>query len=273
VYWAVPNGVAGNAVCQSLTVPGYVFVVVIVAMIAVAVLTILAGRRQRAKDGTYNSEALGFVGGVFNALFIVVLAFYTVITWTEADATKQSTVTEASGLTEMYWQVAEVPEPDQSHIRALIREYTAAVVDREWPALANGEFDQKAEDLLITLRAEISRIPPATEDATAARDEALQTIRAVTDERRARVDQATHESLLLKLLLLGTVIGAAAMIGYPLLIGFSADFRHIAGLVLLAGVLAFVIYFSVELDQPFSGLLRVEPDAFRTALAEYPRIP
>jgi hypothetical protein len=254
-------------------VPGYVYLLVGGAMVAVAVLTIVAGRRQRAKEGAYNSDAIGFVGGVFNALFIVVLAFNTVITWTEADATKQTTVAEASGLTEIYWQVAPVPEPEQSHIRALVREYTAVVVDQEWPALANGESIQKADDLLITLRAEINRIPPATDDATAARDQALQTVRAVTDERRARIGQATGDSMLLKLLLLGTVFGAVAMIGYPLLIGFSADFRHVAGLVMLAGALAFVIYFSIELDQPFSGLLRVEPDAFRTALTEYPRIP
>lgn len=239
----------------------------------------LAGRRQRAragkddKDGTSSGEALAFVGGVFNALFIVVLAFYTVITWTESDAIEGHTVSEASGLTEIYWQVSAIAEPDRGHLRALIREYTATVVDHEWPALANGERDQKAEDLLITLRAELAGVPVETDDAKAARDQAMQTIRTVTDDRRARVEAATGESLMLKLLLLGTVIGALTMIGFPLLIGFSADRRYLAGLLALAGALALIVYFSIELDQPFSGLIKIEPDAFRSALGEYPRIP
>lgn len=256
-----------------MTVPGYAYLMIVATMVAVAVLTILAGRRQRAKDGTYNSDALGFVGGVFNALFIVVLAFYTVITWTEAESTAGRIDTEAAGLTEIYWQVAEVPDPERGHIRALIREYTARVADNEWPAMANGETDRKADDLLITLRAELASMPVATDDLKATRDQAIQTVRAVSDDRRARIDVATGSSLLLKLLLLGTVIGAATMIGYPLLIGFSADLRHIAGLVVLAGTLALVVYFSIELDQPFSGLLKLEPDPFRTALTEYSRIP
>jgi hypothetical protein len=256
-----------------VTVPGYVYLVVGATMVAVAVLTMLAGRRKRARDGTYNAEALGFVGGVFNALFIVVLAFYTVITWTQSDATAGHIDTEASGLTEIYWQVAAVPEPDRGHLRALIREYTQRIVDAEWPAMEHGEADRKAEDLLITLRAELAGMPVPSDDLKATRDQAIQTVRAVTDDRRARIDVATDGSLLLKLLLLGTVIGAATMIGYPLLIGFSADLRHIAGLVLLAGALALVIYFSIELDSPFSGLIKIEPDAFRSALAQYSRIP
>jgi formate hydrogenlyase subunit 3/multisubunit Na+/H+ antiporter MnhD subunit len=73
--------------------------------------------------------------------------------------------------------------------------------------------------------------------------------------------------------LLGTIIGAMAMIGYPLLIGFTASLRHILSLVPLAGILAFTVCFSLELDRPFHGLFRVDPDAFRAALIEFTRIP
>jgi hypothetical protein len=62
------------------------------------------------------------------------------------------------------------------------------------------------------------------------------------------------------------------MVAFPLLIGFSADLRHIISLAALAGILAFTIYFAIELDQPFHGLIRVDPDSFRAALSEYSRI-
>jgi hypothetical protein len=253
-------------------VPGYVYILVATAMVITAVVMILAGRRKRAKEGEYNSDAIGFVGGVFNALFIVVLAFYTVITWTEADSTEQHTAAEASSLIEIYWQVATVPEPERDQIRALVREYTSEVADREWPLMDQHKSSSKADDLLVALRAEITLIPADPEPVAAARESALDNVRTAADERRARIEQATGDSSLLKLLLLGTIVGGVAMVAFPLLVGFSADLRHIVSVVALAGVLAFTVYFAIELDQPFRGLIRVEPDSFRAALAEYGRI-
>jgi hypothetical protein len=254
-------------------VPGYAYVMVGTAMVAAAILMVLAGRRKRAREGTYNGEAISFVGGVFNALFIVVLAFYTVITWTTADATEQQANAEASGLIEVYWQAAALPEPERGHIRSLIREYTEEVAGPEWAALDRRESSQKADELMIALRAAISSAPIPTEKAETARELAVQTAREVADQRRARIEAATGDQLLLTMLLIGTAIGAVVMVGFPLLIGFSADLRNISSLVVLAAILAFVIYFSIELDRPFDGLIKVEPDTFNTALAEYQRIP
>lgn len=241
-------------------------------MVITAVVMIFAGRRKRAREGEYNSDAIGFVGGVFNALFIVVLAFYTVITWTEADSTEQHTAAEAAGLIEIYWQAAALPEPQRDQIRALVREYTHEVADREWPLMDKRKSSAKADDLLVALRAEITLAPADPEPVAAARESALDNVRTAADERRARIEQATGDSSLLKLLLLGTIVGGVAMVAFPVLVGFSANLRHIVSLAGLAGVLAFTVYFAIELDQPFHGLIRVEPDSFRSALAEYGRI-
>jgi Protein of unknown function (DUF4239) len=254
-------------------VPLYVYGLVGAAMVVAAVLTVVAGRRDRARSGDSDSDALGFIGGVFNAMFIVVLAFYTVITWTDADAAGQGEATEASDLIEIYWQSTAVAEPERGHVRALIREYTEEVVEREWPALGRGESDPKAEDLLVTLRAELIGLPATTDEAAAAREQTLQSIRSVADARRDLIAQGEGGGDLLALLLIGTVLGAVIMIGFPLLIGFSAGFRHITSIVLLAALLGFAVYFAIELDQPFGGLIKVEPDSLRAALAEYQNIP
>lgn len=256
-----------------VAVPGYAYLLVIAAMVVSAGVMIAVGRRNRAREGTYNGEAVGFVGGVLNALFIVVLAFYTVITWTESDATEQHAETEAASLTELYWQVSGVPVAERDQIRALTREYTTRVVNREWALMDQKRSDPKADDLLVAVRAEITGLPAESDRELSTRDQALQSVRTVADERRARIEQATNSSSLLTLLLWATIIGAVAMVAYPLLMGFSTELRHVTSIVVLAGTLAFTVYFAVELDDPFSGLIKVEPDAFTTALAEFARIP
>ncbi|ALG11568.1 DUF4239 domain-containing protein [Kibdelosporangium phytohabitans] len=254
-------------------VPGYAYLFVVAVMVISAGVMIAVGRRRRAREGTYNSEAIGFVGGVLNALFIVVLAFYTVITWTEADATEQHAEVEASSLIEVYWQVANAPTAERDQIRALLKEYTTEVIEKEWPMLDRKESDPKADDLLVAVRSEIGRLPAEADRELSIRDQALQNIRTASDERRARIEQATGDSSLLTLLLWGTIIGGFAMVAFPLAMGFSNEFRHILSIVVLAGTLAFTVYFAIELDQPFQGLIKVDPDSFTTALTEFNRIP
>jgi hypothetical protein len=241
------------------------------AMLLTAVVMVLAGRMRRAKDGEYDSDALGFVGGVLNALFIVVLAFYTVITWTDADAVAQGADTEAANLVDVYWQAANAPKPNQ--VRALVTEYATEVADREWPLLADGKPDQKADDLLVALRTELMRLPVDSDDQLSLRDKAADDMRTVSDLHRARVSAATSNDALLEILLLSTILGAVSMIVYPLVIGFSAGVRHVSSMVFMAGLLAFIVYFSFELDGPFSGLISVDPDAFRSAVTEMGKIP
>ncbi|ONI74798.1 hypothetical protein ALI144C_39055 [Actinosynnema sp. ALI-1.44] len=254
-------------------VPGYAYLFVAAVMVISAGVMIALGRRKRAKEGTYNAEAFGFIGGVLNALFIVVIAFYTVITWTEADASEQHADEESSSLIEIYWQVANSPAPQKDQIRALVKEYTTEVIDREWPMLEDQQADPKADDLVVALRAEIAKLPAESDRDLATRDEALKSVRKVADERRGRIEQATGDSSLLHLLLFGTIIGGVMMVAFPLLMGFSNELRHVVGLVGLAGIVAFSLYFAIELDEPYNGMIKVEPDAFRTALAEYDRIP
>ncbi|MEV4312375.1 hypothetical protein [Actinocrispum sp. NPDC049592] len=246
---------------------------VIGAMFLTAIATILAGKRRRAQEGEYNSDALGFIGGVLNALFIVVLAFYTVITWTNADSTEQHAQDEASSLTEIYWQVTDAPPESRAQIRSLVKEYTNEVINREWPAMDRGTADQKADDLLIALRSEINRLPTDSDLSVSVRDKAMDGVRTVADERRARVNEATSDDTLLTILLLGTIIGGISMVVYPLVIGLTSGIRHVASLVFLAALIAVTVWFSLELDQPFQGMIHIAPDAFTTALAEYPRIP
>ena len=88
-----------------------------------------------------------------------------------------------------------------------------------------------------------------------------------------RLDQAGGLDNTGKLTLIGTIVGAVGMILFPLLIGFTARVRHVLQLSLTAAVLAFVCVLCVGMTQPFTGMLRVEPEAFTTVTEELAGIP
>ena len=81
---------------------------------------------------------------------------------------------------------------------------------------------------------------------------------------------------LAKILMIAAVGAFAFMATYDNIVDFGSNYefvRHVLSMVFLAGLLAFTVFFSFELDSPFSGLIRLDPDSFRSALVEFGHIP
>jgi hypothetical protein len=249
--------------------------VVILASVAVTVLAFLLFGRSRAHEQADDRDAdsRGFLGAVISGLFIVALAFYMVIVWEESGAAEDNAAKEAAAIADAYWQTAVMPQPQRDHIRGLLTEYPKLVADQEWPRLAVGESDERTTDTLNSLHSEILGLPATPDQVKSARERALERVREITDLRRDRLDQAGGLDHTGKLMLFGTLAGAVCMIVYPMLIGFTSRVRHILQMAVMAALLAFVCVLCVQLDQPFAGVLRVQPEAFTSVTEELAGIP
>ncbi|MFI6095819.1 hypothetical protein ACIA8G_09725 [Lentzea sp. NPDC051213] len=249
-------------------------VVVIASVVVTAVACVLFGR-SRAHDQADDRDAdsRGFLGAVISGLFIVALAFYMVIVWEESGAAGDNAAREAAAVADAYWQTAVMPQPQRDHIRGLLVEYPKLVADKEWARLAVGQADERTTDALNSLHSEILSLPSSPDQVKSARERSLERLREITDLRRDRLDQAGGLDNTGKLMLFGTIAGAIGMVVFPLLIGFTARARHVVQLSLTAAVMAFVCVLCVGMTQPFTGMLRVEPEAFTTVTEELAGIP
>ncbi|GAA2796744.1 hypothetical protein GCM10010470_34820 [Saccharopolyspora taberi] len=227
---------------------------------------LLLGRRRKRTSAESDSDSLGFVGGVLNALFTVVLAFYVVFSWQTGDDIEKAATAEANALTDAHWQMSAAPEPAASTIRTLLTQYAARVADHEWPALDAGRADPGTDAILTSLRAEVIGLPADTELQKAAREQATQDVRLIDENHRERVDQATDDQFFTVILLIGTILGALLMVVFPLLVGISPTTANIASMALLTAVLGCTVFMSLELLHPLHGAFGADPDAFRIAL-------
>jgi hypothetical protein len=250
------------------------FVVVIASVVVTAVACLLLGRsRAHEQSDDRDADSRGFLGAVISGLFIVALAFYVVIVWEENGAAEDNAAREAAATADAYWQTGVMPQPQRDHIRSLLAEYPKLVADKEWARLAAGESDEGTTSTLNALHSEILSLPSTPDQVKSARERSLERLREITDLRRDRLDQAGGLDNTGKLMLFGTIAGAIGMIVFPLLIGFTSRVRHVLQLSATAAVLAFVCVVCVGMTQPFSGMLRVEPDAFTTVSDELGGIP
>ncbi|MEU0882415.1 hypothetical protein ABZ345_27710 [Lentzea sp. NPDC005914] len=249
--------------------------VIVVASVVVTIAACLLFGRSRVHDQADDRDAdsRGFLGAVISGLFIVALAFYTVIVWEDNGTAEDNAAREAAAVADAYWQTGVMPQPQRDHIRLLLAEYPKLVADEEWPKLAHGEADDRTTETLNSLHTEILSLPATPDEVKSARERALERLREITDLRRDRLDQAGGLDNMGKLTLIATIVGAVGMVVFPLLIGFTARLRHVLQMGVMAAVLAFVCVLCLGMTHPFSGVLRVRPDAFTTVTEEIAGIP
>ncbi|HUQ54267.1 hypothetical protein [Lentzea sp.] len=249
-------------------------VVVLVSVVVTAVACVLLGRsRAHEQSDDRDADSRGFLGAVVSGLFIVALAFYVVIVWEGNGAAGDNASREAAAVADVYWQTSVMPQPQRDVIRGLLVEYPKLVADKEWPLLADGESDGGTTATLNSLHAAVLSLPVTPDEVRSTRERAMERLREITDLRRERLDSASGLDDTGHLMLIGTIVGAVAMVVFPLLIGFTARRRHVLQICLTTAILAFVCVLCLGMTQPFDGMLRVDPEPFTNLTEELAAIP
>lgn len=241
---------------------------VLVPTLLVVLIAILRGRRKAVSSGDFDSDSVSFAGGVISALFTVVLAFYVVFAWQRGADIDNSTTAEAQAVVDAHWQAEALPEPHRTSIQGMLRDYASSVVEEEWPSLVNGQTQSRPAELIQRIRAEFTALPESSGAVVFAREQGLRDVRQIDESRRSRVDLATGDDVFTRVLLAGTLIGAALMIAFPLLVGFSTRPVNIVILGILTAVVGATVFISVQLGRPLDGPFGVGPDALRGAVQD-----
>jgi len=229
------------------------------AFAAVALVRRLVPRRATGRDP---AEVLfGVAGGAYGVL----LSFLVVVAWqgmTEASAVAEGEV----GHLGTAWNLLDGFEaPAAWPMRRAIVAYGRAVVEDEWPRLADGQGSERAWDAYAQLwRALLALEPAAGADHTLYAHLVGET-RAFSDARRLRLAdaQGTFPAELWAVLLAG---GAVTLL-FACLLGGERPLMHGLLTALLAALLGLVLFLIAALDNPWRGPVKLEPTSFRTSLA------
>lgn len=252
-----------------LTVPTPVLGILMVGIpVLLAIVGLLAVRRlvPVPKDHAHH-EVLGTVLQVAGTAYAVLLAFLVFVVWTQMDEAERHVAQEVNALSDLFQDAKWFPESSRQTVQTRIRAYTQAVVEDEWATMARGEASPRAARALEALWLAYRGIEPQTQGEGTAYVESFRRLNEAGGYRRLRLLRSRGDvARVLWLLLLA---GGIITVGLTYLFYLESFWVHGVLVAALTGMIAFILFLILLFDHPFTGDVRVPPEAFEQVLEQW----
>jgi hypothetical protein len=214
-----------------------------------------------------HNDVAGFIYAVVGIAYAVLMGLVVVAAWEQFQTARNTADREASELAEIFWLGHRLPKTEGHRLQELTRSYARVVVDEEWPLLARGESSLRAWALIDEIRLTVQNMNPDTQAEQVLYEQGLERVHDLADARRDRLVEAREG--IPAILWVVLVAGAIVTIGFTYLFGLDDTTTHSLMVALLALVIGLVLFTIGSLEYPFSGDVRLGPDAFELVLKRF----
>jgi len=213
----------------------------------------------REKRQVHN-DLIGWQLNIIGTTYAVILGFMLYTVWTDFIAANLNVDLEASSLRNVYRLAEGLPEQQRVRLQLEARSYAQAVIDQDWPAMANGQTPEQSHNINQDMWNTLMSVKAASPTEIVAEDHAISELSSLTEHRRTRLIQSKYHlpTIFWCVLLVGglVTITSASMFGSanPRLHAFQVfAFTLLITLVLLA---------IADVNLPFRGWVHVDNYAF-----------
>jgi len=227
---------------------------------AAVVFGLFLRRRFGVEVLARHNEVAGFIYAVLGVVYAVLLGFTAIIVWEQFRHAEQVVEREANSLGDLYRNAQVFPFDVRRQVESQVSAYARLVVEKEWPAMAEGKESPEAWETYNQLWRTYQDFKPQDDHQRVWYAESVRRLNELGDHRRDRLVNA-HSAVpgIIWVVLLGA---GAITIGFTFLFGTPNAWAHglmIFGLAITIGVVLLSIF---ALEHPFGGITRVKPEAF-----------
>lgn len=241
------------------------------AAVGAAIIGYLVRRIGQDEGSPSNNDAAGQVFTIVSGLQAVVLAFVLVTLFDAVSDARDGAYAEAQELVAVSWAMESLPAPDAIEVRHNSVAYLNGVIRDEWPSMQRGTpTGGPGWGRLDQIRAAVVNAEADGEFQENRKSEALDKLNEVYSERHERLTRAFDRGVVAVVWFV-LIVGSLVCVLLPNLFGGTKLFPHIVLVSTLAGALALLLFAIFQLQNPFSGGSRIEPEAFQWALARLGR--
>ena len=241
--------------------------VVVLPAAAVGLQALMRRRWPALREGDHNDVA-GFIIAVVGVIYAVLLAFVVVVSWENFSGAEDVVGQEASALRNTYRDSTAFPPEVRERIHADVRDYARTAIDREWPAMADGQpGDAGVAAVLDDFSANLAALPattPTQQQYVGVEADRFNDLVTARSRRLDFVDQGVPAVLWMAL-----GVGAAVTIGFSLIFGISSTLLHSLMSASLAALIGVLLFVAIAIDHPFAGDVSVPPTPLERVLDDF----
>ena len=243
-------------------------------MVAVSVLIAVTGlmlvqRLVPLRLRKEHNDVAGFIYAVLGVIYAVLIALVVIAVWEDFAAARDTVEREASELDDVFRLAHSLPEPEGRQLQELARSYARVVVDEEWALMAQARTSPRAWELLDEMTLHFENVEVRTKAEQVRYAEALARMDELADARNARLVEAGEG---IPTVLWGVLaVGGILVVGFAYLFGLENTLVHNLMVGALALLISSVLFTIGVLEYPFSGDVRVSPEAFELVLERFER--
>jgi hypothetical protein len=242
-------------------------IIVIILTVACSLLTMLAVNRYwPVSQRKMHNELIGWQLTVLGTTYAVILGFMLYTVWSDYGAATANATQEASQVVKLHRLAAGLPEPQQTEMRSLAVAYADAVLNREWPQMAQGKVPTESGELSRRMWHTLTSVKGASYSETNSVDHSLYELSTLMACRQTRQLQVT--SRLPGILWSVLWIGGALTLFSACMFAQESLLMHGIHVLALSLLIALVLVAIGDIDRPYTGAVRVDSTAFTRALID-----
>src|ERR1700758_2969998 len=113
--------------------------VLLASLVAALVFMALLNRLWSGEKRSVNNDLIGWQLTIIGTTYAVILGFMLYTVWTAYGEAQLNVDLEANALRDLYLTADALPEPQRTQLKLDARAYANAVIDRDWPEMADGK--------------------------------------------------------------------------------------------------------------------------------------
>lgn len=208
-----------------------------------------------------HNEVAGFIYAVIGVVYAVLLGFTAIIVWERYDKAQAALEAETNDLIDLYRDAEALPNDIRSEVGTQIRTYARLVVEKEWPAMAEHKSSPEVWDAYTQLWRTYYQFQPENERDKIWYTVSIARLNDLGDQRRERLLSSRLRAVPVIIWVVLLAAGGIT-IGFSFLFGMRSVVAQVVMSAGLAITIALVMLSIMALEQPFSGITRVGPQAF-----------
>src|ERR1017187_4374018 len=228
------------------------------------VFLFLISRTSTAPSRKESNDFTGAVVAVIGTTYAVILAFTLAGVWTMFQEAQANEEGEANSLVNVFRIASQLKDPNAKAIQELCVRYADNALEREWPAMEKQQMPPEGDEMINQFWTLAGESEAHAQPGAIAVYQLMEELRGLTQYRRIRAMQSREglPGILWTVLVAGGIITVAASCFF----GVPRFQFHLLQVTVLTFLIALVLVAIADIDRPYQGVVRVQPEGFRIAV-------